>query len=81
LTGPLTAAHIHGPCPNSVPCDAPPIYIICSANCPTGISPSINAFSVNTQQDVNSDNSNLVGLLAEILSGSNLYYVNFHTAM
>ncbi len=82
LTGPLTAAHIHGPCPNSVPCDAPVVYIICNAlSCPTGTSPSINAFSVNTQQDVNSDNSNLVGLLSEILTGSNLYYVNFHTAM
>jgi hypothetical protein len=81
LTGPLTAAHIHGPCPNSVPCDAPVIYIICSAlSCPTGTSPSINAFSVNTTQDVNPDNSNLVGLLANILTGSNLYYVNFYTA-
>jgi len=89
LTGPLLAARIHGPCPNNVPCNANVIYHICGGAgappgvsvCPSGINPIIPGFSVNRMQNVSSDNSILVGLYADILSGNNLYYVNFHTEM
>ncbi len=83
LTGPLTAVHIHGPCPNSVPCDAPVIYFICgapAAPCPQGTNPTIPGFNLDQGQTLASaDGSLLIGLLSEILTGSNLYYVNFHT--
>ncbi len=85
LSGPLLAAHIHGPCPNRVPCDAPVVYFICggqAAPCPTGTTPTIPGFNVNPAQTLASaDGSTLIGLLADILSGNNLYYVNFHTDM
>ena len=84
LSSPLLAAHIHGPCPNRVPCDAPVVYLICGMQatpCPPGISPTIPGFNVNPAQTMGLDGSALIGLLADILSGSDLYYVNFHTAM
>ena len=83
LSTPLSQVHIHGPCPNAQPCDAPVIYFICGgpvAPCPQSLSPTIPAFVVNQAQTAASaDGSLLIGLLADILSGSNLYYVNFHT--
>ncbi len=90
-SGNLIAAHIHGPCPlpsgiigseeGFVPCNAPPIYGICSGStCPTGANPRISAFVVNKLQPFgNTDSSLLIGLYESILSGNNLYYVNFHT--
>jgi hypothetical protein len=83
LTGPLTAVHIHGPCSNSEPCDAPVIYFICgapAAPCPQGTNPTIPGFNLDQGQTLASaDGSLLIGFLAEVLAGSNLYYVNFHT--
>ncbi len=83
LSSPLNQVHIHGPCPNAQPCDAPVIYFICGgpvAPCPQGLTPTIPGFVVNfAQTSASADGSLLIGLLAEILSGSNLYYVNFHT--
>jgi hypothetical protein len=80
----LQAVHIHGPCPTSAPCDAPVVYFICgnSGNtCPSGANPTIPSFTVNTAQTATTtDGSLLLGLLQGILSGNNLYYVNFHTA-
>ena len=80
----LQAVHIHGPCPTSAPCDAPVVYFICgnSGNaCPSGTNPTIPGFTVNTAQTAaTADGSLLLGLFQGILSGSNLYYVNFHTA-
>jgi hypothetical protein len=87
----LNAVHIHGPCPlpsgvigsdeGFVPCNAPPIYGICSGStCPSGNNPRIPAFVVNKLQPFgNTDSSLLIGLYESILSGSNLYYVNFHS--
>jgi hypothetical protein len=88
LTGSLTSAHIHGPCPTTAPCNAGVIYWICGSQgappgvsaCPSGTNPTIPAFVVNSAQNANTDNSLLLGLLQGILSGNNLYYVNFHTA-
>jgi hypothetical protein len=88
LTGPLTSVHIHGPCPTTAPCNAGVIYWICGSQgapsgvsaCPSGTNPTIPAFVVNSAQNANADNSLLLGLLQGILSGNNLYYVNFHTA-
>ncbi len=87
----LIAAHIHGPCtvsPMSIgstttmPCNAPPIYLICGgASCPSGTNPTIPGFIVDTTQNAfNSDGSVLLSLYQSILSGSSQYYVNFHTA-
>jgi hypothetical protein len=80
----LQAVHIHGPCPTSAPCDASVVYFICgnSGNaCPSGTNPTIPSFTVNTAQTATTaDGSLLLGLLQGILSGNNLYYVNFHTA-
>jgi hypothetical protein len=80
----LQAVHINGPCPTSAPCDAPVVYFICgnSGNaCPSGTNPTIPSFTVNTAQTATTaDGSLLLGLLQGILSGNNLYYVNFHTA-
>ena len=80
----LQAVHIHGPCPTSTPCDAPVVYFICgnSGNaCPSVTNPTIPGFTVNTAQTATTaDGSLLLGLLQGILSGNNLYYVNFHTA-
>ena len=88
LTGPLTSVHIHGPCPTTAPCNAGVVYWICGSQgapsgvsaCPSGTNPTIPAFTVNSAQNANTDNSLLLGLLQGILSGNNLYYVNFHTA-
>jgi hypothetical protein len=81
----LQAVHINGPCPTSAPCDAPVVYFICgnSGNaCPSGTNPTIPSFTVNTAQTATTaDGSLLLGLLQGILSGNNLYYVNFHTEM
>jgi hypothetical protein len=80
----LQAVHIHGPCPTSAPCDAPVVYFICgnSGNaCPSVTNPTIPGFTVNTAQTATTaDGPLLLGLLQGILSGNNLYYVNFHTA-
>ncbi len=90
-SGNLNAIHIHGPCPlpsgvigsdeGFVPCNAPPIYAICSGGtCPSGNNPRIPAFVVNKLQPFGStDSSFLIGLYESILSGNNLYYVNFHS--
>ena len=89
LTASLTQVHIHGPCKDNTRCNAPVVYWICNRGqegvptgvmqCPTGSSPVINAFSVDKTQNANADNSLLAGIFQDILSGSNLYYVNFHT--
>jgi hypothetical protein len=82
LTSNLKAAHIHGPCPSSTPCNAPPIYMICGAAaspCPVGLSPTIPSFTVDRAKSMADDGSVLIGLYESILSGQNLYYVNFHT--
>jgi hypothetical protein len=94
LSSNLAAAHIHGPCPlpaestgseeGFAPCDAPPIFGICgagaAANCPTGLAPTIPRLTVDkTRPFGNTDSSLLIGLYESILSGENLYYVNFHT--
>jgi hypothetical protein len=88
LTGPLAAVHIHGPCPTNTPCNAGVVYWICGttgapagvASCPPDLSPTIPSFSVDFSQNANNDNSLLLALMSGILSGNNLYYVNFHTA-
>ena len=91
LSSNLIAAHIHGPCPLStmsigstitMPCNAPPIYLICGGgSCPAGTNPTIPSFTIDaTQNAFNSDGSVLLGLYQSILSGSSQYYVNFHTA-
>ncbi len=91
LSGDLKAAHIHGPCPlpsgvigseeGFVPCNAPAIYDLCSGQpCPSGANPRIQAFNVVKSRSLgDTDASFLIGLYESILSGSNLYYVNFHT--
>jgi len=77
----VTAVHIHGPCPDRNPCDAGVVYTICggASSCPTGASPTIPGFNVDTAQSGN-DGSSLLGLMTEIQRGENLYYVNFHTS-
>jgi hypothetical protein len=86
LSSNLIAAHIHGPCPvsNTMPCNAPPIYLICGASCPTGTNPTIPGFTVVTTQNLLNypgyDGSVLLGLYQSMLSGNSQYYVNFHTA-
>jgi hypothetical protein len=82
LTSNLKAAHIHGPCPSSAPCNAPPIYMICgpaATPCPAGPTPTIPSFIVDRSKSIADDGSVLLGLYESILSGRNLYYVNFHT--
>jgi hypothetical protein len=80
----LQYVHIHGPCPTSTPCDTGVVYFICGNPgnaCPSGTNPTIPSFTVNTAQTAaTADGSLLLGLLQGILSGNNLYYVNFHTA-
>ena len=80
----LQFVHIHGPCLTTAPCDAPVVYFICGNPgnpCPSGTNPTIPSFTVNTAQTAaTADGSLLLGLLQGILSGNNLYYVNFHTA-
>ncbi len=80
----LLQVHIHGPCLTSTPCDAPVVYFICGDPgnaCPSGTNPTIPGFTVDTAQNLTTaDGSLLLGLLQGILSGTNLYYVNFHTA-
>ncbi len=84
LAAQLQAVHIHGPCPTSTPCDTGVVYFICGNPgnaCPSGTNPTIPSFTVNTAQTATTaDGSLLLGLLQGILSGNNLYYVNFHTA-
>ena len=80
----VTAVHIHGPCPDRNPCDTGVVYTICGSNggassCPTGASPTIPGFNVDTAQSA-TDGSSLLGLMTEIQRGDNLYYVNFHTS-
>jgi hypothetical protein len=91
LSSNLNAAHIHGPCPlpagsigseeGFAPCEAPAIFGICGAgNCPTGLAPTIPRLTVDkTRPFGDTDASLLIGLYESILSGDNLYYVNFHT--
>jgi hypothetical protein len=82
LSSALTASHIHGPCPSSAPCNAPPIYMICgpaATPCPAGLTPTIPSFIVDRSKSIADDGSVLLGLYESILSGRNLYYVNFHT--
>jgi hypothetical protein len=75
----VTAVHIHGPCPDRNPCDTGVVYTICGGgSCPTGASPTIPGFNVNTAQAT--DGSLLLGLMTEIQRGEKLYYVNFHTS-
>ena len=79
----VTAVHIHGPCPDRNPCDTGVVYTICGSNggassCPTGASPTIPGFNVDTAQ-TGPDGSLLLGLMTEIQRGEKLYYVNFHT--
>jgi len=94
LSGDLGAAYIHGPCslPSGVigseegfvPCNAPPIYDICNGPCPSGANLTIPAFTVAKSRpwgDIRlTDGSFLIGLYESILSGSNMYYVNFVTS-
>jgi hypothetical protein len=87
LSSNLIAAHIHGPCPvsSTMPCNALPIYLICggASACPTGTTPTIPGFTVNTAQNALTpppDGSMLLGLYQSMLSGNSQYYVNFHTA-
>jgi hypothetical protein len=80
----VTAVHIHGPCPDRNPCDTGVVYTICGSNggassCPTGASPTIPEFNVDTAQS-GTDGSSLLGLMTEIQRGEHLYYVNFHTS-
>ena len=80
----VVAVHIHGPCPDRNPCDTGVVYTICGSNggassCPTGASPTIPGFNVDTAQ-TGPDGSLLLGLMTEIQRGDNLYYVNFHTS-
>jgi hypothetical protein len=89
LRSPLDQVHMHGPCRNNARCNAPVVYWICHRGqqgvpagvplCPTGSSPVLPAFFVDKTQNENSDNSLLAAIFQDILSGSNLYYVNFHT--
>jgi hypothetical protein len=83
-------ALIHGPCPTSARCNAPPLYVICVLNgfggysaCPSGFSGTITGFTVNTTQSGSlsqqSDAVELAALYDKMLAGSNSYYVNFGT--
>ena len=76
----LGAVHIHGPCPSSTPCNAGVLYTICggASSCPSGENPTIPGFNVDTAQPT-TDGSLLLGLVAQILRGEKLFYVNFHT--
>jgi hypothetical protein len=80
LTSPLTAAHIHGPCQDANPCNAPVVYVICSNTCPSGISPIIPAFTVDITQLNSAGVASAAGLYQGIMAGNKLYYLNFHTA-
>ena len=80
LTSNLTAAHIHGPCPDANPCNAPVAYVICSGNCPGGTGPIIPAFTVDITQLNSAGVASAVGLYQGILAANKLYYLNFHTA-
>lgn len=77
----LGAVHIHGPCPSSTPCNAGVLYTICggTSSCPSGANPTIPGFNVDIAQST-TDGSLLLGLMAQILRGEKLFYVNFHTA-
>jgi hypothetical protein len=92
LSSSLDQVHIHGPCRNNARCNAPVVYWICHRNqpgvpagvplCPAGFlasSPVLPAFFVDKTQNANVDNSLLATMFQDILSGSNLYYINFHT--
>ena len=81
LTSNLTAAHIHGPCPDANPCNNAPIaYVICSGNCPGGTSPTIPAFTVDITQLNAAGVASAAGLYQGIIAGNKLYYLNFHTS-
>jgi hypothetical protein len=79
----LSAVHIHGPCPDRTPCNADVLYTVCGGtmpSCPSGASPTIPGFDVDSSRSSAADGSVLLGLMAQILSGNRLFYVNFHTA-
>jgi hypothetical protein len=84
LSSNLTMAHIHGPCPDTNPCNAAFVYVLCSGNCPGGTNPIIPAFAVDiTQLNVVRGVSvaTASGLYQGIMAGNQLYYLNFHTQM
>jgi hypothetical protein len=82
LSSPLTAAHIHGPCPDANPCNSNIIsYVICSGNtCPSGTNPIIPAFTVDITQLNSAGVASAAGLYQGIMAGNKLYYLNFHTS-
>ena len=81
LSSPLTAAHIHGPCPDANPCNNASIaYVICSGNCPGGTNPIIPAFTVDITQLNAAGVASAAGLYQGIIAGNKLYYLNFHTS-
>jgi hypothetical protein len=81
LSSPLTAAHIHGPCPAANPCNNASIaYVICSGNCPGGTNPIIPAFTVDITQLNAAGVATAAGLYQGIIAGNKLYYLNFHTS-
>jgi hypothetical protein len=82
LSSPLTAAHIHGPCPDANSCQSSTIpYVLCSGNCPGGTNPIIPAFTVDITQLNSAGVASAAGLYQGIMAGNKLYYLNFHTQM
>jgi hypothetical protein len=86
LSTALTAVHIHGPCPRNsdnndgAACNANVVFTICGppSNQPC---PLANALGALTIPGFRVDESKLqvVNLYQDLVTGLNLYYINFHT--
>jgi len=80
LSSPLTAAHIHGPCPDANSCQSSTIaYVLCSGTCPGGTNPIFPAFTVDITQLNAAGVASAAGLYQGIMAGNKLYYLNFVT--
>jgi hypothetical protein len=89
LNSALTAVHIHGPCLRSTSnndgasCNAGPVYTICGApgGRPCPLTDSNGALTVPgfTLTPGSNPSSLQYTLYQDMMTGANLYYVNFHT--
>ncbi len=86
LSTALTAVHIHGPCPRNSDnddgekCNANVAFTICGppSNQPCPLANALGALTIPGFR-VEESKSQVVNLYQDLVTGLNLYYINFHT--
>jgi len=86
LSTALTAVHIHGPCPRNsdnndgAACNANVAFTICGppSNQPCPLANALGALTIPGFR-VQESQSQVVNLYQDLVTGLNLYYINFHT--